>query len=140
MTAFTQVTACAVLDVDSQPNNNTTNVPVEDDEAAVTVSTAAPAVPFAQQNATQLVPIAIHKLYPSVTDGDLAIEFNSIVEREVRFEFYNSGGFLMQSELRKVEKGEQTLNFDVWHLPQGTYIIHVSSNKLRHSPMKFVKL
>lgn len=37
-TIFTQVTAATGLDADSSPNNNSTQVPVEDDEAAVTLS------------------------------------------------------------------------------------------------------
>jgi large repetitive protein len=138
--AFTQVVACTTLDVDSQPNNNATTTPVEDDEAAVSITTGTGTVPLARKNMEQFVPIVVQKLYPSVTEGDLAIQFNSIVEREVRFEFYDSFGQLRRSELRLVQKGEQTFQFDVWDLPQGMYIIQVSSNRLRNVPMKFVKL
>ena len=140
VTAFTQVVACATLDSDSQPDNNTTMIPVEDDEAAITVTTAAALQAFARPNSPQLVPIVIQKVYPSATPGDLMIRFSSIDAREVRFEFYNTFGTLLQSELRAVQKGEQTLYFDVWDLPQGTYIIQVSANKVRNVPMKFVKM
>ena len=98
------------------------------------------AVYRAQQNAAQFVPIVVQKIYPSPTEGDLAIQFNSIVARDIRFEFYDVYGLLRQSELRQVEKGEQTMYFDVSGLPQGAYIIQVSSNKLRHAPLKFIKL
>ena len=137
---FAQVTANAVLDVDSQPNNNATTTPVEDDEAAATVTTGGAPVPFAQQNAAQFVPIVIQQIYPSVTEGDLTIVFNSIVEREVTFEFYDFQGIRRRSETLNVERGKQVAHFDVWDLPQGAYIIQVSSNRLRNVPMKFVKL
>lgn len=140
VTAFTQVVACATLDSDSQPDNNTTMIPVEDDEAAVTVTTTAALQAFARINTPQLVPIVIQKVYPSATPGDLMIRFKSIDNREVRFEFYNTSGILSHAELRAVQKGEQTLYFDVWDLPQGTYIIQVSANKVRNVPMKFVKM
>ena len=140
VTAFTQVVACATLDSDSQPDNNTTMIPIEDDEAAITVTTAAALQAAIRQNNPQLIPIIIQKVYPSATEGELMIRFKSIDEREVRFEFYNSFGILLHSELRAVQKGEQTFYFDVWDLPQGTYIIQVSANKVRNVPMKFVKL
>ena len=140
VTAFTQVVACATLDSDSQPDNNTTMIPVEDDEAAITVTTAAALQAAIRQNNPQLIPIVIQKVYPSATEGELMIRFKSIDEREVHFEFYNSFGILLHSELRAVQKGEQTFYFDVWDLPQGTYIIQVSANKVRNVPMKFIKL
>jgi len=144
VTAFTQVVACATLDSDSQPDNNTTMIPVEDDEAVVTVTTAAAQQAALQsaieQNTPQLIPIVLQKVYPSATDGDLMIRFKSIDERAVRFDFYNTFGILSHSELRAVQKGIQTLYFDVWNLPQGTYIIQVSANKVRNVPMKFIKL
>lgn len=140
ITLFSQVTACATLDADSQPNNNTTTTPVEDDEAALTVTTGTTAQPSALQNSVQTVPIVVQKVYPSATEGDLNIVFNSLVEREVVFEFYDFKGILRRSETRSVQKGKQESYFDLWDLPQGVYIIQVSSNRLRHAPVKFVKL
>ena len=138
VSAFTQVTACTTLDSDSQPGNNATTTPVEDDEASITVTTAAALQASGRPTDAQFVPIVVKKLYPSVTEGDLAIQFSSIVEREVRFEFYDTYGVLRRSEPRLVQKGEQTFFFDVWDLPQGAYILQVSSNRLRNAPMKFV--
>ena len=129
-----------MLDVDSQPNNNATTTPVEDDEAAVTVTTGTPIAPFATQNTEQFVPIVLQKVYPTATEGDLTIAFNSIVEREVTFEFYDFKGILRRSETVAVQKGKQQLQFDVWDLPQGAYIIQVSTNRLRNMPLKFMKL
>ncbi|MBL7816010.1 MAG: DUF11 domain-containing protein [Saprospiraceae bacterium] len=139
--AFGQVVANTVLDSDSQPDNNATTTPVEDDEAAFTVTTAAAALEAsAQQSFVQLIPIVVQKLYPSVTEGELAVEFNSIVEKDITFEFYDTYGLLRRSEQRSVHKGKQTIYFDVWDLPQGTYVIQVTSNRLRNAPVKFVKL
>ena len=144
VTAFTQVVACTTLDSDSQPDNNSTMIPIEDDEAAITVTTAAAQQAAIragiEQNTPQLIPIVIQKVYPSATEGDLMIRFKSIDEREVRFDFYNTYGILLHSELKAVQKGFQTLQFDVWDLPQGTYIIQLSSNRVQNVPMKFVKL
>lgn len=137
---FAQVTACPTLDSDSQPDNNNTTTPIEDDEAAITVTTGTAPAAFAQQNVVQLVPIVVQKVYPSATEGDLTIVFNSVVEREVVFEFYDFKGKLHRSESRMVQKGKQESHFDLWDLPQGAYIIQVSSNKLRNAPVKFIKL
>ena len=94
---------------------------------------------LAQQKPVQRVAIVVNKLAPNPTDGEFYIHLESLDEREVAFTFSNAFGQPVLFEKRKVDKGVQRLEFDVRHLPQGAYVIQVSSNDLRHAPLTFLK-
>jgi Secretion system C-terminal sorting domain/Domain of unknown function DUF11 len=142
--AFAQVTACTQLDSDSTPNNNATTTPVEDDEAAVTITSATPPpaeiAALTRRMEAQFKPIVVQKIFPvPVTENSVSVTYTSIVEKDVTFEFWNQMGHLAKAETRQVAKGEQTQEFDLSELPSGMYILYVSSNSLRGTPMKIVK-
>jgi large repetitive protein len=142
--AFAQVTACTQLDSDSTPNNNATTTPVEDDEAAVTITSATPPPPaiaaLRRRIEPQFKPVIVQKIFPMpVTENSVSITYTSIVEKDVTFEFWNQTGHLAKAETRTVAKGEQTQEFDLSELPSGMYILQISSNSLRGTPMKIVK-
>jgi large repetitive protein len=142
--AFAQVTACTQLDSDSTPNNNATTTPVEDDEAAVTITSATPPpaeiAALARRMEAQFKPVIVQKIFPMpVTENSVSITYTSIVEKDVTFEFWNQTGHLAKAETRTVAKGEQTQEFDLSELPSGMYILQISSNSLRGTPMKIVK-
>jgi large repetitive protein len=142
--AFAQVTECTTLDSDSSPNNNTTNTPVEDDEAAVTITPAAAgsAAPLSlvRRIEPQYKPIIVKKIFPMpVAEGYVSITYTSIVEKDITFEFWSQTGQLAKAETRQVAKGEQMQEFDLSELPAGMYILQISSNTLRGTPMKILK-
>jgi large repetitive protein len=142
--AFAQVTACTQLDSDSTPNNNATTTPVEDDEAAVTITSATPPpaeiAALTRRITPQFKPVIVQKIFPMpVTENSVSITYTSIVEKDVTFEFWNQTGHLAKAETRTVAKGEQTQEFDLSELPSGMYILQISSNSLRGTPMKIVK-
>jgi large repetitive protein len=142
--AFAQVTACTQLDSDSAPNNNATTTPVEDDEAAVTITSATPPpaeiAGLVRRQAPQFKPVIVQKIFPMpVTENNVSITYTSIVEKDVTFEFWNQTGHLAKAETRTVAKGEQTQEFDLSELPSGMYILQISSNSLRGTPMKILK-
>jgi large repetitive protein len=142
--AFAQVTACTQLDSDSTPNNNATTTPVEDDEAAVTITSATPPpaeiAALTRRITPQFKPVIVQKIFPMpVTENSVSITYTSIVEKDVTFEFWNQMGHLAKAETRTVAKGEQTQEFDLSELPSGMYILQISSNSLRGTPMKIVK-
>ena len=85
------------------------------------------------------MPIIVQSIEPTLTDGNLTVRLESIVEKEVSFEIYNTMGKQVRSENRKVEKGENLLNFDVSELAQGMYLILPSASNARNTPSKFVK-
>jgi hypothetical protein len=92
------------------------------------------------QQGTQILPLIIKQLAPNPTEGDLIVQLESLVEQDVQFEFFNATGKLVQSEKRRVEKGENRVSFSVWDLPQGIYFIQTDIGKGRKAPTKFVKL
>jgi large repetitive protein len=142
--AFAQVTACTQLDSDSTPNNNATTTPVEDDEAAFTITSATPPpaeiAALTRRMEAQFKPVIVQKIFPMpVTENSVSITYTSIVEKDVTFEFWNQMGHLAKAETRTVAKGEQTQEFDLSELPSGMYILQISSNSLRGTPMKILK-
>lgn len=93
------------------------------------------------QKATQRIPIVIQKISPNpTTDGAITVDLESISEREVTFEFYNTLGKTLKKDIRKVESGRNKLFFDVLNLETGVYFIVPTTKLGRHVPTKFVKM
>jgi ELWxxDGT repeat protein len=108
-------------------------------EATVTV-TKAITQGLVKQKVTQLIPVVIQGLQPNPTDRDLTLELESLSEKEVTFEFSDLAGKVIHTEKRALTEGVQKQVFDVFSLPQGVYLIQISSNALRNQPVKFVKM
>jgi Secretion system C-terminal sorting domain len=88
---------------------------------------------------TQFIPLIVESISPNPTEGDLTIEVASLREQVVQFQFANAMGQVIQSEKRTLKKGSNSVQFDVWSLPQGIYFLQTDVNRGRISPTKFVK-
>jgi hypothetical protein len=108
--------------------------------ATITVNPAAGALPLAQAQATQLIPVVIQSIAPNPSDGEVIIALESLDAREVQFDFSNSIGSTIHSEKRAVEKGQNRLLFDTSSLPQGVYLVSPTTHQGHKVPTKFVKL
>jgi subtilase family serine protease len=120
---------------DANTTNNTATVSVSPAAAGAAGSNLA----LSRPKASQFMPIVVQSIEPTMTDGNVTVRLESIVEKEVSFNIYNSMGKQIFSEKRKVEKGENLLNFDVSELPQGMYLIAPESSSARNTPSKFIK-
>jgi PQQ-dependent dehydrogenase (s-GDH family) len=107
--------------------------------ASVTVNPAAPVLALSRRQPTQFIPLIVESIAPNPTEGDLTIAVESLREQAVQFEFSNAMGQVIQSEKRALTKGSNSLQFDVWSLPQGVYFLQTDVNRGRISPTKFVK-
>jgi GEVED domain/HYR domain/CARDB/Domain of unknown function DUF11/Secretion system C-terminal sorting domain len=116
--------------------NSTNNI------ASVTVNPAPPSAPvlaLSRPQPTQFIPLIVESISPNPTEGDLTIEVASLREQVVQFQFANAMGQVIQSEKRTLKKGSNSVQFDVWSLPQGIYFLQTDVNRGRISPTKFVK-
>jgi ELWxxDGT repeat protein len=120
---------------DGNASNNTATVTVSPTPAASQMLQA-----INRTKPTQYIPIVIQTVAPNPTEGDVLIEIESIVEKEVRFDFYNTLGKIVKSETRAVKKGENYLQFDFWNETNGVYFIQTNVGQGRGVPLKFVKL
>ena len=89
---------------------------------------------------TQLIPVVIQSIDPTITEGDMVMQLESIVEREMPFSIVNSWGATVKTFQLMIDKGSNKLPIDVWDLPQGIYFITPDGVKGRKIPMKFVKM
>ncbi len=108
--------------------------------ASVTLSPASSALQSASYKPTQLIPIVIQRIAPNPTDGELRILLESLDNREVTFEFYNSLGKVVKTEKKGVEKGLNRLEFSIYDFEQGLYFITPTTSQGHKVPTKFVKL
>ncbi len=120
---------------DGNASNNTATVTVSPTPAASQMLQA-----INRTKPSQYIPIVIQTVAPNPTEGDVLIEIESIVEKEVRFDFYNTLGKIVKSETRVVKKGENYLQFDFWNAQNGIYFIQISEGQGRGVPLKFVKM
>jgi subtilase family serine protease len=120
---------------DANTVNNTATVSISPAAAGAAASILA----LSRPKPSQFMPIVVQSIEPTLTDGNVTVRLESIVEKEVSFNIYNTMGKQIFSEKRKVEKGENLLNFDVSEFAQGVYLIAPESSFARNAPSKFVK-
>jgi Secretion system C-terminal sorting domain len=82
----------------------------------------------------------INKIAPNPTNGEIFIKLESLDKRTVQFDFYNAIGIRVKSEKQPLDKGVNTIGFDVSNVPQGVYFIQTDVGKGRDVPMKFIKM
>lgn len=86
------------------------------------------------------IPVVIQKISPVPTDDILSIQLESLTDQEVSFDISDATGKIISTEKRALEKGRNRVELMVSTLPQGLYLIQVSSNRLKNMPLKFVKM
>jgi Concanavalin A-like lectin/glucanases superfamily/GEVED domain/HYR domain/Domain of unknown function DUF11 len=120
---------------DATTANNTASISI------ASATAAAPAIAqLAYQKPTQLIPIVVQRIAPNPTDGELVVKLESLDEREVTFEFFNTLGKLVKTEKRAVDKGVNRVEFAVYDLEQGVHFIVPSTTQGYKVPTKFVKM
>jgi subtilase family serine protease len=131
------ITATATL-LSSTPTDNI----VANNTASVTLNQATtPAVaPLVVYKPTQLIPVVIQKLNPTLTDGEITLELESLIEKTVDFGISNAMGQVVLTQQLPIEKGMNKATFDVSALPQGLYFIQTNVGKGRNVPTKFIKM
>jgi hypothetical protein len=116
--------------------NNTASVSI----APQTAANAPVIAQLAYQKPTQLIPIVVQRIAPNPTAGELIVKLESLDEREVTFEFFNTLGKLVKTEKRAVDKGVNRVEFEVYDLEQGVHFIVPSTTQGNKVPTKFVKM
>jgi hypothetical protein len=131
------ITATAALlsatPTDANAANNTASVTVNPSLAPIIA-------PLVAYRPTQLIPVVIQKIRPSVTEGELTLELESIIEKTVDFSILNATGQQVFAQQLPIEKGLNRATFDVSSLPQGLYFIQTNVGKGRNVPTKFIKM
>jgi GEVED domain/HYR domain/SprB repeat/Domain of unknown function DUF11/Secretion system C-terminal sorting domain len=118
--------------IDAITSNNTAIATINRNTSALQVNV--------RLKASQQIPVVIQKISPNPTEGDVLLNLESLDEREVQFNFSDAFGRIVKTEIRKVEKGQNRLQFDVGQLPQGIYLITPSTSLGKQMPRKFMKL
>ncbi len=132
ITKFVQVERVDQEDIDSTPNNNTTNVPNEDDEAAVTIRPIMNGANIGIANSIT----RINSIYPSPTTADVTINVNSTIAMNTHLNIFNANGQLVQRQRINLEEGNNNAYLLVNHLAEGTYFLQVEGTD---TVMSFVK-
>jgi Domain of unknown function DUF11/CARDB/Secretion system C-terminal sorting domain len=131
------ITATAALlssmPTDANAANNTASVTVNPSLAPIIA-------PLVAYKPTQLIPVVIQKLSPTLADGEITLELESIIEKTVDFGILNSMGQQVFAQQLPIEKGLNSATFDVSSLPQGLYFIQTNVGKGRNVPTKFIKM
>jgi Domain of unknown function DUF11/Secretion system C-terminal sorting domain/CARDB len=115
---FAQVTNETQKDFDSTPNNNSTDNPVEDDEAAVTITSLAARSGEAARNISM-------KAYPSPTIDYLNIEIMANMAENADLFVYNISGELVMRRAITLQLGENMQTLDVTSLSEGVYMVAI---------------
>ena len=78
-------------------------------------------------------------LLPTVVDDYFHIDIISTVKDNIEFSIFNSVGIIVFSEWRKVEIGQNILNFETYNLPRDAYFMTAKSKSKRYNPLRFMK-
>ena len=91
-------------------------------------------------NHEQSIPIAIQSVSPTIARDEIVLAMESLVEKEMVINFYNTLGKVVKTETRHIEIGINRLNFNVRHEKSGMYFIQTSEGYGRNMPLKFMKM
>ena len=134
------LTATATLQA-STPTDNVTN----NNQATMSVplqsifSLNLVAAPTKQQP-TQRMPLVVQSISPNPTDEVIELQLESVIKDKVKFYISNTLGEIIKTESKDVEKGSNTIQFDVTSLQSGIYFIYPETNIAHNVPTKFVKM
>ena len=120
--------------VDGNLANNTASVTINKATTAPGIAT------LSRQAPTQFLPVVVQSIEPTLVETEVFLNVGSIVEKELEFNIYNTMGKPIRTEKRQITKGENRLQFDVFNLPSGMYLIVPNTTNARNVPMKFIKL
>jgi GEVED domain/CARDB/Domain of unknown function DUF11/Secretion system C-terminal sorting domain len=126
--------------VDNSTANNTATVTINSANAPIISPLSSANQLLIQSKPTQLIPVMIQTISPTITENFIVVELESIVEKTIDFNIINSFGSIVFTEKLTIEKGNNKRHFDVSQLPQGLYFIQTNVGKGRNVPTKFIKL
>ena len=121
--------------IDTIVSNNQATVIVQ-----MAVATRRAAFSTIVEKPTQFVPLIIQDISPNPTEGDIMVNVESLLAKNVQFDFFNVFGKSVHSEIKKLTVGDNQLHFDLSNTASGIYCIKSSIGEGQNSPIKFVKL
>jgi Secretion system C-terminal sorting domain len=139
------------LDLDSKPNNNSTGLVLEDDEAQVSFTIGGSitqnfvinnsiASGILQEETYKFDKLAITEAYPNPVADVLSVAVVTNFEGETDWDFVNSTGVSVRNEKRFMKKHTNQLVFDLTDLPAGLYMIVPKTPHRQLSAFKIIKL
>ncbi|MEN0048621.1 MAG: CHRD domain-containing protein [Bacteroidota bacterium] len=135
ITYFAQVISVEQDDPDSTPNNNDTGVPVEDDEASLTITPAG-----SNFNEIENRGQVFGSIYPVPTRDEINVSVNSSKERSAVLSVVNQNGAVVRRQAVDLAFGDNAFRFNVEDLSSGMYYIFLTDTKSKLLNWKFVKI
>jgi len=129
---FAQVVSVNELDIDSEPNNNDTANPVEDDEALVVLNQTG----SNNGKVIQVDAIHINNLSPNPATSYIDLNLYSSQTTDALFSIYDITGNMVAQYNEALTENINQLHFDIAQLPKGMYLIQ---SNLGEKAIKFVK-
>ena len=145
ITSYAQVVQMAEADMDSSVGNGACCVPVEDDEAAVTIGISNISQSQPEQQAVYIEPykkqhqkIVIHNVYPNPAMEKVNFSMTSIVDEAIDYVIYSSQGQAMGQGQLSEGQGIKLLQLNLEDYAPGIYFVRFNTNTYHH-PVRFVK-
>ncbi|MEM9849113.1 MAG: T9SS type A sorting domain-containing protein, partial [Bacteroidota bacterium] len=135
ITFFAQIIDVEQDDPDSSPNNNTTGVPVEDDEASITITPMG-----SNANALEDRGKVFGSIYPVPTTDILNINVNSTKERPAVLSIIDLNGTLLRQLPVDLLLGDNNFQFEVADLSAGMYYLYLTDQQNQLLSWQFVKV
>lgn len=141
-TIFAQVVAANPNDIDSTPNNNSSNTPMEDDEAAITIESSnnlngnTAAFRTLEDKTTSFV---VQQLMPNPATDILNVRIFSKKNTEASLKVLNPQGQTVYHQKELVKEGVNIAQINLQELSSGMYFILLEGTGGRLAPLRFVK-
>ncbi len=139
---FAQVASASPMDSDSAPANNDGLEPVEDDEAAVTITPSnnlnGNTAEF-RNIAEKTSNLAVQQLLPNPATTELKVRIFSKKEAAIKMKVLNAQGQILIQKKEMVNAGINFTQIPIDFLPSGIYFMMLEGAGNRPKPMRFVK-
>lgn len=141
-TIFAQIADASPLDSDSSPANNVDLIPVEDDEAVVSIipSNNLNGNTAEFRNIAEKTPnMAVQQLLPNPATTALNVRTFSKKEAIIKVKVLNPQGQILIQQEEKMKEGVNFTRIPIDFLPSGIYFLLLEGSGHRPKPLRFVK-
>jgi PQQ-dependent dehydrogenase (s-GDH family) len=137
ISVFAQVTAQSPADLDSSPNNNTTSIPVEDDEALLTINRVTLAAGTVRDLAAiDATNITDFNLFPNPAGESVTLDLTPWEGKTAIVQFYNELGLLVKKH--SILEVNALENIDLSDFQNGVYFVTLETKGQRRLTKKLV--
>jgi Subtilase family/Secretion system C-terminal sorting domain/Domain of unknown function DUF11 len=138
---FAQITQVAhAADTDSSPNNNSSGIPLEDDEARIVLNLSSQNLQSALAPIALFEPIEVASIFPNPATRLISISLQNMQMQDVKISILDLNGQEVSEQKYSANQAPEYAVMDISQLANGIYSVRIEATGKRTLVRKMVKI